>query len=212
MKLLDSEGLKKVWEAVKSKDTAMTNTLNTHTTNISSINSTLGSKVDAGSVNGKSMRDLGLKSFVKSVYPSADYPSPGKIWYNVLQMVHTNGSGSDSANYIAQIAVTMTASVNRLFFRSRRTDPWVEAQTLQQVTSAIPFNDTTGTVASYCKGELIGTMRKWYITVNDSETQTYRILKGSTAIATLNYTTPGEDMVMECWAKDTATNGYAVTY
>lgn len=68
---------------------------------------------------------LDTYSFIKSVNSEvADHSPKGNTgWYNVIQLVHRNGSG-DGPGYIGQIALGMTTNTNDMFFRGKRTDSW----------------------------------------------------------------------------------------
>lgn len=68
---------------------------------------------------------LDTYSFIKSVNSKvADHsPKENTGWYNVIQLVHRNGSG-DGSGYIGQIALGMTTNTNDMFFRGKRTDSW----------------------------------------------------------------------------------------
>lgn len=64
-------------------------------------------------------------SFIKSVNSGVADHSPKRNtgWYNVIQLVHRNGSG-DGPSYIGQIALGMTTNTDDMFFRGKRTDSW----------------------------------------------------------------------------------------
>lgn len=83
--------------------------------------------VRAGVIDTKDtdLNALDTFSFVKSVNSKvADHsPKGNNGWYNVIQLVHRNGSG-DGPSYIGQIALGMTTNTNDMFFRGKRTDPW----------------------------------------------------------------------------------------
>lgn len=83
--------------------------------------------VRAGVIDTKDtdLNALDTFSFVKSVNSKvADHsPKGNNGWYNVIQLVHKNGSG-DGPSYIGQIALGMTTNTNDMFFRGKRTDPW----------------------------------------------------------------------------------------
>lgn len=68
---------------------------------------------------------LDTYSFIKSVNSEVANHSPkgNTGWYNVIQLVHRNGSG-DGPGYIGQIALGMTTNTNDMFFRGKRTDSW----------------------------------------------------------------------------------------
>ena len=68
---------------------------------------------------------LDTYSFIKSVNSEVANHSPkgNTGWYNVIQLVHRNGSG-DGSGYIGQIALGMTTNTNDMFFRGKRTDSW----------------------------------------------------------------------------------------
>ena len=68
---------------------------------------------------------LDTYSFIKSVNSEVADHSPKRNtgWYNVIQLVHRNGSG-DGASYIGQIALGMTTNTDDMFFRGKRTDSW----------------------------------------------------------------------------------------
>lgn len=68
---------------------------------------------------------LDTYSFIKSVYSEVADHSPKRHtgWYNVIQLVHRNGSG-DGPDYIGQIALGMTGNTDDMFFRGKRTDSW----------------------------------------------------------------------------------------
>lgn len=69
------------------------------------------------------------KSRIQSVDVSANAPSPGNGWYNVLNMRHRNGEG-DGTSYGCQIAATMNHNSGRVFFRNQSgatsRSPWYE--------------------------------------------------------------------------------------
>lgn len=68
---------------------------------------------------------LDTYSFIKSVNSEVADHSPKRNtgWYNVIQLVHRNGSG-DGPGYIGQIALGMTSNTDDMFFRGKRTDSW----------------------------------------------------------------------------------------
>lgn len=68
---------------------------------------------------------LDTYSFIKSVNSEVADHSPKRNtgWYNVIQLVHRNGSG-DGPGYIGQIALGMTTNTDDMFFRGKRTDSW----------------------------------------------------------------------------------------
>lgn len=83
--------------------------------------------VRAGVINtdATDLNALDTYSFIKSVNSKvADHSPKGNTgWYNVIQLVHRNGSG-DGPGYIGQIALGMTTNTNDMFFRGKRTDSW----------------------------------------------------------------------------------------
>lgn len=83
--------------------------------------------VRAGFIDTKDtdLNTLDTYSFIKSVNSKVTDHSPkgNNGWYNVIQLVHRNGSG-DGPSYIGQIALGMTTNTNDMFFRGKRTDPW----------------------------------------------------------------------------------------
>lgn len=81
--------------------------------------------VRAGSYESANLNSLDTYSFIKSVYSTNNSTSPkgNTGWYNVIQLVHRNGT-EDGPSYIGQIALGMTTNTNDMFFRGKRTDPW----------------------------------------------------------------------------------------
>ena len=81
--------------------------------------------VRAGNYESQDLNKLDTYSFIRSVNSNNKDTSPkgNTGWYNVIQLVHRNGSG-DGPGYIGQIALGMTTNTNDMFFRGKRTDPW----------------------------------------------------------------------------------------
>lgn len=83
--------------------------------------------VRAGAIdaNKTDLNALDTYSFIKSVNSGVADHSPKRNtgWYNVIQLVHRNGSG-DGPGYIGQIALGMTTNTDDMFFRGKRTDSW----------------------------------------------------------------------------------------
>ena len=81
--------------------------------------------VRAGHYESADLNKLDTYSFIRSVNSNNNSTSPkgDTGWYNVIQLVHRNGSG-DGPGYIGQIALGMTTNTNDMFFRGKRTDPW----------------------------------------------------------------------------------------
>ncbi len=78
--------------------------------------------IDTGKTD---LNALDTYSFIKSVNSEVADHSPKRNtgWYNVIQLVHKNGSG-DGPGYIGQIALGMTSNTDDMFFRGKRTDSW----------------------------------------------------------------------------------------
>ena len=103
---------------------------------------------------------LDTYSFIKSVNSEvADHSPKGNTgWYNVIQLVHRNGSG-DGSGYIGQIALGMTTNTNDMFFRGKRTDSWktvihsgnIADQSVKYATSAgsVAWNNVTGKPSTF---------------------------------------------------------------
>ena len=103
---------------------------------------------------------LDTYSFIKSVNSKVANHSPkgNTGWYNVIQLVHRNGSG-DGPGYIGQIALGMTTNTNDMFFRGKRTDSWktvihsgnIADQSVKYATSAgsIAWNNVTGKPSTF---------------------------------------------------------------
>lgn len=103
---------------------------------------------------------LDTYSFIKSVNSEvADHSPKGNTgWYNVIQLVHRNGSG-DGSGYIGQIALGMTTNTNDMFFRGKRTDSWktvihsgnIADQSVKYATSAgsVAWNNVTGRPSTF---------------------------------------------------------------
>ena len=103
---------------------------------------------------------LDTYSFIKSVNSKvADHSPKGNTgWYNVIQLVHRNGSG-DGSGYIGQIALGMTTNTNDMFFRGKRTDSWktvihsgnIADQSVKYATSAgsVAWNNVTGRPSTF---------------------------------------------------------------
>lgn len=68
---------------------------------------------------------LDTYSFIKSVNSEVADHSPKRNtgWYNVIQLVHRNGSG-DGPGYIGQIALGMTTNTDDMFFRTKYQNTW----------------------------------------------------------------------------------------
>lgn len=68
---------------------------------------------------------LDTYSFIKSVNSEVANHSPKGTtgWYNVIQLVHRNGSG-DGPGYIGQLALGMTSNINDMFFRTKYQNTW----------------------------------------------------------------------------------------
>lgn len=81
--------------------------------------------VRAGHYESQDLNKLDTYSFIRSVNSNVSSTSPkgNTGWYNVIQLVHRNGT-SDGPSYIGQIALGMTTNTNDMFFRGKRTDPW----------------------------------------------------------------------------------------
>lgn len=81
--------------------------------------------VRAGHYDSNDLNKLDTYSFIRSVDSNVSSTSPkgNTGWYNVIQLVHRNGT-DDGPSYIGQIALGMTTNTNDMFFRGRRTDPW----------------------------------------------------------------------------------------
>lgn len=81
--------------------------------------------VRAGTYEQGNLNKLDTYSFIRSVNSNNSNTSPKGMtgWYNVIQLVHRNGSG-DGPGYIGQIALGMTTNTNDMFFRGKRTDSW----------------------------------------------------------------------------------------
>ena len=103
---------------------------------------------------------LDTYSFIKSVNSKVANHSPkgNTGWYNVIQLVHRNGSG-DGSGYIGQIALGMTTNTNDMFFRGKRTDSWktvihsgnIADQSVKYATSAgsVAWNNVTGKPSTF---------------------------------------------------------------
>ena len=106
------------------------------------------------------LNTLDTYSFIKSVNSEvADHSPKGNTgWYNVIQLVHRNGSG-DGPGYIGQIALGMTTNTNDMFFRGKRTDSWktvihsgnIADQSVKYATSAgsVAWNNVTGKPSTF---------------------------------------------------------------
>lgn len=68
---------------------------------------------------------LDTYSFIKSVNSKVADHSPKRNtgWYNVIQLVHRNGSGN-GPGYIGQIALGMTTNTDDMFFRTKYQNTW----------------------------------------------------------------------------------------
>lgn len=107
---------------------------------------------------------LDTYSFIKSVNSEVANHSPkgNTGWYNVIQLVHRNGSG-DGSGYIGQIALGMTTNTNDMFFRGKRTDSWktvihsgnIADQSVKYATSAgsVAWNNVTGKPSTFAPSE-----------------------------------------------------------
>ena len=107
---------------------------------------------------------LDTYSFIKSVNSKVANHSPkgNTGWYNVIQLVHRNGSG-DGSGYIGQIALGMTTNTNDMFFRGKRTDSWktvihsgnIADQSVKYATSAgsVAWNNVTGKPSTFAPSE-----------------------------------------------------------
>ena len=103
--------------------------------------------VTAGSYDSHNFNSFYDRSYVGSIYATSNSPTGSELWFNTVQIAHRNGH-SDGPGYISQIAIGMTGSKNKMWFRGSRTDSWTEVVTSVNISSyAITSRGYIGTTA-----------------------------------------------------------------